>query len=273
VKSELHFRGERFIIIKLLIFLLLSITFLFADINLKYSNEIRKKFSHVIQPIYSLAALPIDIYNSISTYVIYKNNLILEKKELEKKILIQSGIIQKIPSLQEENKRLKKLLYSSNTSSSSKIQMAELIKVNLNPFHNKIIINEGANKNIFIGQTVIDSVGVLGQVSEINNDFSVVTLITDPAHALLGVNARTNKRIIISGIGDNRKLIAKYIPLNEDIQEGDIIITSGLDNVFPEGYLIGQISKINRKESDDFLSVFVTPSSSLSSNREVMLLW
>ena len=57
--------------------------------------------------------------------------------------------------------------------------------------------------------------GVLGQVSEINNDFSVVTLITDPAHALLGVNARTNKRIIISGIGDNRKLIAKYIPLNE----------------------------------------------------------
>lgn len=273
MSSELHFRNERFIITKLLFFSFLSIFFLFADINLKYSNEVRKKFSHVIQPIYSLASLPLNTYNSISTYLTSRNNLILKKKELEKKVLIQSGIIQKIPSLQEENKRLKKLLYSVNNSSSSKIQMAELIRVNLNPFHNKIIINEGRNKNLFIGQTVIDSVGILGQVSEINNDFSVVTLITDPDHALLGVNARTNKRIIISGIGDNRKLIAKYIPLNEDIQEGDIIITSGLDNVFPEGYLIGQVSIINRKESNDFLNVFVTPSSSLSSNREVMLLW
>ncbi len=273
MKSELHFRGERFVFIKLLVFLFLSIIFLFADINLKYSNEIRTKFSYLIQPIYLLAALPSDIYKNISNYLTYQNNLILEKKELEKKILIQSGIIQKIPSLQEENKRLKKLLYSSRTLNSSKIQMAELIKVNLNPFHNKIIINEGAKKNIFIGQAVIDSLGVLGRVSEINSDFSIVTLITDPAYAILGINTRTNKRIVISGIGDNRKLIAKYIPFNEDILEGDIIITSGLDNIFPEGYMIGQISKIDRTENDDFLNVFVTPSSSLSSNREVMLLW
>ena len=55
--------------------------------------------------------------------------------------------------------------------------------------------------------------------------------------------------------------------------EGDILITSGLDNIFPEGYMIGQISKINKNLQEDFLEVNVTPSSSLSSNREVMLLW
>ena len=50
-------------------------------------------------------------------------------------------------------------------------------------------------------------------------------------------------------------------------------ITSGLDNVFPEGYLIGKISKIKKNINQDFLDVIVEPSSALSSNREVMVLW
>jgi len=151
--------------------------------------------------------------------------------------------------------------------------LVELIKVNLNPFSNKVIINQGKEKNLYIGQPVIDSTGILGQISEINETFSVVTLITDPGHALLGVNTRTNKRIVISGTGDNRKLKAKYIALNEDVIEGDSLITSGLDNVFPEGYLIGKISKIKKNINQDFLDVIVVPSSALSSNREVMVLW
>ena len=72
---------------------------------------------------------------------------------------------------------------------------------------------------------------------------------------------------------DNRYLKAKYISLNEDIIEGDILITSGLDNIFPEGYLIGEISNINKNFQKDFLEVTANPVSSLSSNREVMLLW
>ena len=106
-----------------------------------------------------------------------------------------------------------------------------------------------------------------------SSDFSVITLISDPGHALLAVNARTNKRIVVSGIGDNRKLKAIYIPLNEDVKEGDILITSGLDNIFPEGYLIGQITKVEKNLNQNFQDVDIVPSSSLSSNREVMLLW
>jgi len=188
-------------------------------------------------------------------------------------VLVQSGIIQQIPPLKEENKRLKKLLGSSSSIDTSKILIAELIKVNLSPFSNKVIINKGNSNNLFLGQSVVDSFGVLGVISEINKNFSVVTLITDPGHAILAVNARTDKRIVLSGTGDNRKLKAKYISLNEDIIEGDILITSGLDNVFPGGYTIGEISVVKKKLNQDFLDVEVRPSSILSSNREVMLLW
>lgn len=273
MNSELHFRGNNTTIFKLFLYFIISISFLLVDKNLEFGNEIRKKSSYIIQPIYLISAYPSKIYKNISMYLNSKSNLILENKRLEKKVFIQSGIIQKIPALKSENKRLKRLLSSSDPKNSSKILIANLIQVNLNPFSNKVVIDKGENKKLHLGQTVIDSIGVLGQVSEINKEFSIVTLITDPGHALLGINPRTDKRIVISGTGDNRKLKAKYISLNEDIAKGDILITSGLDNVFPEGHLIGEISKIEKNVNDDFLDVTVTPSSSMSSNREVMLLW
>ncbi|MAW34738.1 MAG: rod shape-determining protein MreC [Gammaproteobacteria bacterium] len=273
VNNNLHFRQSNITSIKLILFLVISIFFLIIDNKLELSNKVRENASYLISPIYKIAEVPVEIYYNIKTHIESKNSLIKKNESLEKKIFIQSGIIQKIPSLKEENKRLKKLLNSSNSAMSSKILIAELIKVNLSPFSNKIVLDKGSENNIFVGQVVIDSLGILGQVSEVNNDFSVATLITDPGHALLAVNARTEKRIVISGTGDNRFLKAKFISLNEDVMEGDILITSGLDNIFPEGYMIGQISKINKNLQEDFLEVNVTPSSSLSSNREVMLLW
>ena len=273
VNNNLHFRQSNITSIKLILFLVFSIFFLVLDKELVLSNKVRENTSHLISPIYKIAEVPVTVYSKIVTYMESKNSLIKKNASLEKKVFIQSGIIQKIPSLKEENKRLKKLLNSSDSTMSSKILIAELIKVNLSPFSNKIILDKGRKNNIFTGQIVIDSMGVIGQISEVNKDFSVATLITDPGHALLAVNARTDKRIVISGTGDNRFLKAKFISLNEDVMEGDILITSGLDNIFPEGYMIGQISKINKNLQEDFLDVNVTPSSSLSSNREVMLLW
>jgi rod shape-determining protein MreC len=275
VKNDihLHFRQNQFTPLKLLFYLALSIIFLVLDNNYAISNKIRFNTSYIIEPIYTISAWPSSIYNNISKHFDSKKDLIKKNELLEKKIIIQSGIIQKIPSLQKENKRLKELLNSSTTTNSLKILIAELIKVNLSPFSNKLIINKGKENNLYLGQVAIDNLGLLGQVSEINKDFSVITLISDPGHALLAVNARTNKRIVVSGIGDNRKLKAIYIPLNEDVKQGDILITSGLDNIFPEGYLIGQITKVEKNLNQNFQDVDIVPSSSLSSNREVMLLW
>ena len=273
MNNNLHFRQNNITSIKLILFLVLSIFFLVIDSKLELSNKVRENTSYLITPIYKIAEIPVEIYSNIKIRIESKNSLIKKNESLEKKVFIQSGIIQKIPSLKEENKRLKKLLNSSNTTMSSKILIAELIKVNLSPFSNKIVLDKGIENNIFVGQIVIDSMGVLGKVSEVNKDFSIATLITDPGHALLAVNTRTEKRVVISGTGDNRFLKAKFISLNEDVMEGDILITSGLDNIVPEGYVIGQISKINKNLQKDFLEVNVIPSSSLSSNREVMLLW
>ena len=273
VDNNLHFRRSHITSIKLILFLFISIFFLVSDRNLHLSNKIRLHSSYIIEPIYNIAEAPNKFVEKISLYTSKQKNLIKKNQSLEKKVFIQSGIIQKIPSLKEENKRLKKLLSSSESIIDSRILVAELIKVNLSPFSNKIVIDKGMKDNLLEGQTVIDSQGIIGQISEVHKKISIVTLLTDPGHALLAINTRTEKRVMVSGTGDNRYLKAMYISLNEDIKEGDILITSGLDNIFPQGYLIGVISKINKKLNRDFLEVNVRPSSSLSTNREVMILW
>ena len=273
MNNELHFKDNNITVLKLLLYFSISVSFLIVDKNLEFSNKVRTNASHIIKPIYLAASFPSNLYNSVKNYLNSKNSLIEENKILKNRVFIQSGIIQKIPALKQQNKRLKRLLGSLNSQSSSRILIASLIKVDLSPFSNKVIIDKGKDDNLYLGQTVIDSEGILGQISEINYDFSVVTLISDAGHALLGINPRTSKRIFISGTGDNRKLKARYISLNEDIIEGDILITSGLDNIFPEGHLIGEISKIHRDDDNNFLDITVIPSSSMSLNREVMLLW
>ena len=129
MNSDLHFRESNITIFKLFLYFVFSVSFLIIDKNLEFSNKIRKNSSYIIQPIYLVAAFPSKVYKNISIHLASKNSLILENKNLEKKVFIQSGIIQKIPALKAENKRLKRLLGSSNSRDSSKILIE--IKVQL----------------------------------------------------------------------------------------------------------------------------------------------
>ena len=103
---HLHFRQNQFTTLKLLFYLTLSIIFLVLDNNYAISNKVRFNTSYIIEPIYTISAWPSSIYNNISKHFDSKKDLIKKNELLEKKIIIQSGIIQKIPSLQKENKRV-----------------------------------------------------------------------------------------------------------------------------------------------------------------------
>ena len=177
MNNDLHFKDNNITILKLLLYFSISVSFLIVDKNLEFSNKVRINTSYIIHPIYLAASFPSNLFNSAKNYLNSKNSLIEENKILKNRVFVQSGIIQKIPALKQQNKRLKRLLGSSNSQSSSKILIATLIKVDLSPFSNKVIIDKGKNDNLYLGQTVIDSEGILGQISEINYDFSVVTLI------------------------------------------------------------------------------------------------
>ena len=124
-----------------------------------------------------------------------------------------------------------------------------------------------------MGQVAIDEKGLLGQISFVEKNKSIITLISDPGHALLATNTRTKKRIVISGTGDYQELKGLYVPINADIKEGDLLLTSGLDDIFPEGHMVGKILTVEMEKGIDFSEIQITPAASLSGNKEVILLW
>ncbi len=270
--KKLNIKIKDFIHLKFFIFFCFSIFFLQSNNNFEYSSKIRKNFSYFTNKIYIISAFPSLAYKNIYSYLEYKISLIKKNEKLQNKTLIQSGIIQQIPGLIEENNKLKKLLDSNNFYELHKITLAERIPVNLSTYSNKILINIGLNKNISLRQVVIDNNAILGQISEVNKNYSTVTLISSPDHALLAINARTNKKIIVHGSGDNKKLLGKYVPFNEDIINGDILISSGLDNIFPAGYLIGVVTKIKRDKSEDYINLQIKPYALLDDINKILVL-
>lgn len=272
MKKSLSFHTN-LINFKLFFYIILSVAILFFDNKFNFSKNIRETIDFIIEPLYVLADAPNNFFKNINNYFKSNSNLKVINSALESKLKYQAARLQELESLKLQNNRLRKLLDSDNINMSEKLSMAEIIRIELNPYNKEIVINKGKENKCYIGQVVVDENGLLGQISDTQDNFSVVTLISDPGHALLGTNSRTSKRLVISGSGDDNSLEGLYVPKSEDISIGDKILTSGLDSIFPEGKLIGKVIEVTNDEKEDFLIVKISPFANLSGNKEVILLW
>jgi rod shape-determining protein MreC len=98
-------------------------------------------------------------------------------------------------------------------------------------------------------------------------------LITDADHGVpVSVN-RNGVRTIALGTGDSGRLRLPYLPNNADVVEGDLLISSGLGGVFPAGYPVGRVLKVERRTDQAFADIVAEPVSSLDRDREVLLVW
>jgi rod shape-determining protein MreC len=146
------------------------------------------------------------------------------------------------------------------------------MRVDLDPFSHRVLINSGSKEGVFAGQPVIDSGGIVGQVETVLPGMSYVRLISDPSHALPVQIARTGQRCIIYGIGDTELLILRNLPFNIDLQPGDRIITSGLGERFPNGYPVAEVMSVERRPGQTFALGYARPLAALDRGREVLLL-
>ena len=108
------------------------------------------------------------------------------------------------------------------------------------------------------------------QVSSTN---SRVLLIADVTHAIPVRVARNNVRLIVSGSGSLDELLIQHVAHSSDLKIGDILLSSGLGNIFPEGYPVATITSIIRDESRPFSQVRAKPIAQLDRLKYLLLLW
>lgn len=150
---------------------------------------------------------------------------------------------------------------------------AEIVNIQLNSLRQKLLINRGAANGVFAAQAVLDDKGLVGQTTHIGPWSAEVILITDPEHALPVRVERTGLRTIAVGAGDATSLALPYLPGNADIKAGDLLVTSGLGGVFPEGYPVARVTEVHRDAVQPLAQVRAAPLAHIDSDSEVMLVW
>lgn len=250
----------------------LSVVLIFIDHHLKGFQTTRMYLNSLVSPLQYVASLPSLILSTGAQQLSSQQDLIEENKNLTDMLLKQSEQLQRFKAIETENIRLRQLLNADVKPTVNKM-VAELMAVDNNPFRHQIVINKGALDDVYDTQPVIDDRGVVGQVMEVASTNSRVLLISDVNHAIPVRSLRNDIRFIAAGTGSIDELYLEHVPHSVDVKVGDILVSSGLGGIFPEGYPVAIVSRVDRDESRPFARVLAAPLARLNRLKYMMLLW
>lgn len=235
-------------------------------------EPVRAALSLVVGPIQYLADLPVSAGIWAGDTLRSRDTLRTENEQLKLQNLLLKTQLQKLNAVETENARLRKLLHSSRRIS-ERINIAEIIAVDLDPYSRQVVINKGLDANVFEGQPVMDADGVMGQVIHVGALNSTAMLITDPNHGIPVQVNRNGLRAIAVGTGSHQYLDIPNLPNNTDIQPGDLLVTSGLGGRFPPGYPVAKVVSVSTNPTQAYATIEAEPTAQLNRNREVLLAW
>jgi rod shape-determining protein MreC len=254
------------------VFVVVSLVLMTVDHRQHHLESVRSALSFVVSPLQYVLGLPIGAGHWLGEVLASRQSLEEENAKLHDRQLLQSARLQKMAALEAENARLRALLDSS-FKVGERVLVAELLEVDFDPFSQEIVINKGSHDGVVVGQSIVDAEGVMGQVVHVAPYTSTAMLITDPSHAVpVSVN-RNGLRGIAMGTGAADRLDIPHLPLNADIKEGDLLVTSGLGGRFPPGYPVAVVKNVERNPGQPFADVTAQPTAHLEQSREVLLVW
>jgi len=201
-----------------------------------------------------------------------RDSLQREVDALRLQLRDQQLISMRQAALQVENATLRGL-NSAMPEVIDKRLIGEVISVEVSTLRQRLLVNRGGNSGVFKSQSVITGDGVLGQVYRIGPFSSEIILITDAEHALPVQVLRSGVRTIALGTGRSTALELPYVPQNYDVKVGDLLVTSGLGQVFPYGLPVGRVTRVERDPAQPLAQIFAAPLAHIESDREVLFIW
>lgn len=255
-----------------MVFVVVSLVLMTVDHRQHHLESVRAALNVAFSPLEYLLGVPDATGEWLGEVFATRASLEKENAALHARQLLLDARMEKTAALEAENERLRKLLDSS-VKVGERVLVAELLEVDFDPFSQDIKINKGSRDGVSTGQPIVDADGVMGQVVHIGPFTSIAMLITDPSHAIPVVVNRNGLRAIAMGTGSSERLDIPNLPLNADIQQGDLLVTSGLGGRFPAGYPVATVEKVERNPGQPFAAIGARPTAHLDQSREVLLVW
>ena len=249
---------------------MLSLALLFFDSRFQALELLRQGVSLFTHPLQQAAHAPIDVLRNSADYFSSLSRLEDENTRLKRAQLENAETILRTQQLEIENERLRKLL---DVRERQKVngQVAQIVYAARDPFSRRVIVDKGLQDKITAGQPVVDDAGIVGQVTRVFPFVSEITLITDKDQAVPVQILRTGQRSVVFGLG-NGQLELRYLPATTDVQNGDILVTSGLDGIFPRGLPVARVVHIERDTASSFARIHCAPVAGVETFGEIMVL-
>ncbi|MFA7240643.1 MAG: rod shape-determining protein MreC [Sulfuricellaceae bacterium] len=252
-------------------FAALSIVLMVGDIYQNYLSVLRQGVAVIVSPLQRLANAPSELAERVGGFFISQAFLQRENDRLQQQELQHAAQLQGYQATQTENAHLRKLL-DARQQSAQTLLLADVLYAGRDPFSHKIIADKGTVHGIATGQPAVDDIGVIGQVTRAYPFSSEITLLTDKDQAIPVEILRNGMRAIAFGQGADGTLGLAFTPMNADVQTGDVVVTSGIEGIYPAGLPVAVVSKIERNAAVAFARIICTPSAGVGLHKQVLVI-
>ncbi|WOT04786.1 rod shape-determining protein MreC [Shewanella youngdeokensis] len=254
---------------RLTLAVILSVILLVANDRLE---PVRNSLSSLLSPLQYIANIPGEILDQSAESLATRNMLAKQNKELLRYQLLMSERLQRFEHLRQENDRLRALL-GSPVHMDAKKEVAEVMEVASDPFHQYVVLNRGLQSGVYVGQPIVDAQGVVGQVVQVSELTSRVLLLSDTSHSIPVRITRNDVRMMATGTGSLDELELRHVAKSTDVRPGDLLVSSGLGKRFPEGYPVARVMTVAKDDGKNYATVIAQPLAALDRIRYLLLIW
>ena len=252
--------------------LLIAINFAVLTMSSRKSvdeNNIEKIAISIIAPFQMIVSHSVKTIENVWTTYFFAVSAAKENIELKKKISDIDRVKSKAREIEFENRRLKKLVNFTRTVEYSFVA-AQVIARDPSPWFKTIMVDKGENDGLSKGLPVLVSEGVVGHVIKVAPNYSRILLITDRNSAVDALVQNSRVRGIVKG-DSSKKCFFRYALRKDRIQKGEIIISSGFDQIFPKGLKVGEVIDVKKEPSQLFQKIIIKTCVDFDKLEEVLI--
>ena len=249
-----------------------AVILIVVETNTAMLQNLRVVISIPVKPLLEVAQVPTRLGNLYQT--IFEERELLRKLNnelVEENKTLRNELIN-LKNAEDRNAWMGELLYTSEKAEIP-VLSATPTSIQLEPLAQKIIVDRGSNDGVVMGQSVIDHRGVIGQVTSISMSDSAVTLLTDPNQSLSVRVRRSGVKAVVHGLGDPNRLTVSGLRSEQDVQVGDILVTTGFGERFPAGYPVAEVISVDRNQNAQFADISAAPLAAHDPGFQVLLVW
>jgi rod shape-determining protein MreC len=253
----------------------LFITIIFSVItmssrNVLPVNSVERLALSIISPLFRATNTTLQFTQDVWTRYFLAVQAVRENKVLRTRLAQTTELINQCKELELENARLKKLVDFTDSVQDTYVA-ARIIARDPSPWFQTVTIDKGMNDGLKKGSPVLVSEGVVGQLIEVSGTFARVLLIIDRNSSVDALVQNTRVRGIIQG-NNEKECFFVYTLRKDEVKKGELIVTSGLDQVFPKGLVVGKVLNVTKTQSHLFQDITVETSVDFEKIEEVLVL-